>query len=59
MTTGDGGVSWRAPDGDLPRGLSDLLDIRAVAHRNETVLVGGFPGATLAAAKMAERAGQC
>lgn len=48
LTTGDGGVSWRAPDGDLPRGLSDLLDIRAVAHRNETVLVGGFPGATLA-----------
>ncbi len=48
LRTGDGGVSWRAPDGDFPRGLSELLDIRAVAHRNDTVLVGGFPGTTLA-----------
>lgn len=48
LKTGDGGVSWRVPDGDLPRGLSDLLDIRAVAHRNDTVLAGGFPGTTLA-----------
>jgi photosystem II stability/assembly factor-like uncharacterized protein len=48
LRTEDGGVSWQAPDGDLPRGLPELLDIRTVAHRDECVLAGGFPGTTLA-----------
>ena len=47
LFTDDGGVTWRPPEGDLPGGLGDVLDIRTVAHRAELVLAGGFPGRTL------------
>ncbi|MFM7057362.1 MAG: hypothetical protein ACKO2P_10620 [Planctomycetota bacterium] len=48
LQTQDGGVTWQAAAGEFPRGLSEVLDIRTVAHRNGTVLAGGFPGTTLA-----------
>ena len=51
LQTQNGGVSWSAAEGELPRGLAEMLDIRTVAHRNSTVLAGGFPGSTLACSR--------
>jgi len=48
LQTEDSGVTWRTAEGEFPRGLSEVLDLRTVAHRNDTVLAGGFPGSVLA-----------
>jgi photosystem II stability/assembly factor-like uncharacterized protein len=47
LTTNNGGVSWRPPDGELPRQLRDAMDFRAVAVRGDHVWLAGTPGSVV------------
>ncbi len=47
LQTEDGGVTWKAPAGDLPAGLSDVLDFHSVLVRGETLIGCGNPGSVL------------
>ena len=47
LGTEDAGVSWSPPAGEFPEGVSDIFDIRTIIHQGTTIMVGGFPGATL------------
>jgi photosystem II stability/assembly factor-like uncharacterized protein len=45
LRTEDSGVSWAAPDHELPSGLADVLDVRCLAQRGEVMIASGDPGA--------------
>lgn len=47
LQTDDGGVTWKAPSGDMPVGLSDILDFHGVVIRGATTIVSGDPGSML------------
>jgi len=47
LRTEDSGVSWSAPAGDLPAGVAELFDIRAICHRGPIVVAAGDPGSFL------------
>lgn len=47
LTTDDAGVTWKPPESQLPRTVTDLIDFHVVAHMDSTILVGGNPGASL------------
>jgi photosystem II stability/assembly factor-like uncharacterized protein len=47
LSTDNGGVSWRPPDGELPRLLRDVMDFRAVAVRADHVWLAGTPGSVV------------
>ncbi|HQZ67610.1 MAG TPA: YCF48-related protein [Planctomycetaceae bacterium] len=47
LTTADAGVTWKPPESQLPRTVTDIVDFHVVAHQDSTVLLGGNPGAGL------------
>jgi len=47
LTTQNGGVSWRPPDGQLPRQLRDVMDFQAVAMHGVHVWLAGTPGSVV------------
>ena len=47
LKTENGGVSWRAPDGELPRPLRDVMDFQAVTMKADSVWLAGTPGSVV------------
>ena len=47
LMTEDAGVTWKPPESQLPRSVTDIVDFHVVAHQDSTVLLGGNPGAGL------------
>lgn len=45
LQTADFGVSWAAPEQELPSGLADVLDVRCLAQRGDVMIASGDPGA--------------
>jgi photosystem II stability/assembly factor-like uncharacterized protein len=44
LQTMDGGITWGPPAARLPAEATELLDIHAIAHRGEAVVIAGNPG---------------
>ena len=47
LFSGDGGVTWRPPAKQLPRGLREFSDFHAVAARGPNVWIAGSPGSVI------------
>ena len=47
LTTTDAGVTWKSPEGEIPREILETMDFHVVAHEGSTVILGGEPGACL------------
>ncbi len=43
----DGGINWQAADAALPSQMTDVIDLRAVCHRENIVCAAGSPGSLL------------
>jgi photosystem II stability/assembly factor-like uncharacterized protein len=55
LATPDGGLSWQAPAGALPRGIHDHFDFSALAARGPRVWIAGTPGSCVLASGDAGR----
>lgn len=58
LQTADFGVSWAAPDHELPSGLADVLDVRCLAQRGDVMIASGDPGAMVLRTEDAGRSWQ-
>lgn len=47
LRTEDAGITWAAPEGELPEDSADLFDIRAICHQGAVVVAAGDPGQKL------------
>lgn len=47
LRTEDAGITWAAPEGELPGDSADLFDIRAICHQGAVVVAAGDPGQKL------------
>lgn len=47
LKTGNSGVTWEAPSGEISRTVSELVDLHTVAHHGANVLLAGNPAGIL------------
>lgn len=47
FTTQNSGVTWEPPAQELPKSVSELVDLNSVAHNGDLILLAGNPGACI------------